>query len=746
MRCYRSVVLLIVLFVTLLPSAPAAAQGADGPGVQAFLDQQPGPLKGYREGGQSAATLLASAALYYGISPQLHLALLEATAALLSTPQPADATLRRPFGPAGPDGFSAQLEWASRELRAGLGPYSFPPTIRFSDGLTLTLTLDQAPEGVAVQRFLAQGRTAAAWRIAVERFGIAFQRYFKNELIRYGGIGTPAPAQPEPTRGNAGLTLFQPWQDGSRVVHLAYFDHVYPTVDSGDDGNSYVINYLGESNVQYDGHDGHDYYFPDEPVGTPILAAAAGMAYARTHRGNGVVILHPDGYETVYWHLDSFAAIFAGAVDRDQGVPVAVGTFLGRSGATGFVTGVPHLHFEVRRYGRQIDPYGWQGPGDDPCAAYAGCLPSPALWAPSLAGTFDFATPARPDATAGASVTFSGTDRDAVATPPTIQDDTTPPVATLTVNPPDDLLFAAAFDGQSVQQVGRGFPIAYGTTHFTAGRVGQALSLDAASLTYPVAGNLQASAGTISLWAKLPASYPVGRVPRNYLFAASANPAAGPVYRGTLALRRDALGPEGGPTWTFWTTADDEASRDLLATPDTLAPGWHHFALTWEAASGRKALYLDGTLAAATTGVTLPVALGEVMQLGRFTYGGSPSGAALDDLAMYRRALSASEIAALASPQLPDEGPLVVGRSLRVDTNALDDQGGIVAVQFGLDGVFEAPQPYYDAYRWTLPATSGPHELAVRYSDRAGNTTTVTRSLQLDLAPASRLYLPLLQR
>ena len=459
-----------------------------------------------------------------------------------------------------------------------------------------------------------------------------------------------------------------------------------------------------------------------------------------------MVILHPDGYETVYWHLDSFAAIFADAIDRDQGVPVAVGTFLGRSGATGFVTGTPHLHFEVRRYGRQIDPYGWQGPGDDPCAAYAGCLPSPALWAPSLAGTFDFTTSARPNATAGASVTFSGMDRDAVATSPPIQGDTTPPVGTLTVNPPDDLLFAAAFDGQSIQQVGRGFPIAYGTPHFTAGRVGQALSLDAASVTYPVAGNLRASAGTISLWAKLPASYPVGRVPRNYLFAASASPAAGPVYRGTLALRRDAVGPEGGPTWTFWTTADDEASRNLLAIPDTLAPGWHHFALTWEAASGRKALYLDGTLAAATTGVTLPVALGEVMQLGRFTYGGSPSGAALDDLAMYRRALSPGEIAVLASPHPPAEGPLVVGRSIRVDTNALDDQGGIVAVQLGLDGVFEAPQPYYDAYRWTLPATSGPHELAVRYSDRAGNTTTVTRSLQLDLAPASRLYLPLLQR
>jgi murein DD-endopeptidase MepM/ murein hydrolase activator NlpD len=711
--------LLVALLVALLPPAPTAAQAPDDLGVQRLLDAQPGPLKGFREDGRSAATLIASAALYYGVSPQIHLALLEATSGLLSNPAPPAESLRRPFSPAGPDGFAAQIEWASRELRAGLGPYDRPPTIHFSDGTSLTLTLDQAPEGVAVQRLLAQGRTEAQWRAAVERFGQAFDRYF-------GALTPLAPAAPAPAADASAGFLFQPWPMGTRVVHLAYFDHAYPNVDSGLPGNGYVVDFLGRGNVQYDGHDGHDYYFPDAPIGTPILAAAAGTAYARTHRGLGVVILHPGGYETVYWHLNDFAPIFAGLIDGSQGIAVRAGDLIGTSGTSGFVRGTPHLHFEVRRYRRQVDPYGWYGPGPDPCAEYAGCLPSGWLWHPSLIGSYDFTPPdAQPPAEAPALA---------------------PPVGTLSINPPADLLFAADFDGHAVQRVGRGFPSFDRGLRFSAGRIGQALALDAATLTYPLEGNLEPAAGTISLWARLPEAYPASTIPRHYLLAASAAPGAAPLYPGTLALRRDAAGPDGGPAWVFWTTADDEASRDLLAAPDTLGPGWHHFALSWDAARGHKALYLNGALAAEGEGLSLPAELGAVLHLGRFTYGGGHSGAELDQLQIYRRPLDAAEVAALAAaPPTVDDGPVRVrGRSLRLDTNAIAAEGGIVAVRIGLNGIFEAPQPYYDAYHWILPDAPGEYELAVRYSDRAGNTTTVTRSLILDLS--SSIYLPLVRR
>ncbi len=361
-----ALLLLIMLMAGMIPGAVRAApnptthlaqSSPEQLGVQGFLDQQPGPLKTYRDGDRSAATIIESNSLYYGLSPRLTLALLETSANLLSSASPPDAALRQPFGTAGPDGFAAQLEWANRELRAGLGPYDRPPTLRFTDGTTITLSLQQAPEGVAVQRFLALNRTQAEWRTLVDRFGQAFQRYFNNELPELGGSVQPPARQVQPSS----FSLMQPWPPGARVVHLAYFDHVYPTVDSGRDSNNIVVTYTGQRNVQYDGHDGHDYYFPDQPIGSPILAAAAGTAYARTHRGNGVVIVHPDGYETVYWHLDGFSDIFRDKVDTSQGVRVEAGTFLGTSGKTGFTDGTPHLHFEVRRYGRQVDPYGWYG-------------------------------------------------------------------------------------------------------------------------------------------------------------------------------------------------------------------------------------------------------------------------------------------------------------------------------------------------------------------------------------------------
>jgi murein DD-endopeptidase MepM/ murein hydrolase activator NlpD len=555
----RLALTLLFFLVAMCATRPALAQQERGLGVQPFLDEQPGLLKSYEEDGQAAAEIIEGAALYYGLSPRLHLALLEATAELLSDPSPPAGALRQPFGAGGPAGFAAQVDWASRELRAGLGPYSRPPTLRFSDGVTLTLTLDQAPEGVAVQRFLAIGRDSRQWRAAVERFGLAFAHYFNNELVQLEqpGIGaTPGAAErPElPRPAAAELTLLQPWAPGTSVVHLAYFDHVYPTVDSGDDGNGYVVNYLGQGNLQYDGHDGHDYYFPDQPVGTPIRAAAAGTAYARTHRGNGVVIMHPGGYETVYWHLDGFAPRFAEQIDSGRGVPVQAGEYLGTSGRSGFVRGTPHLHFEVRRYGKQVDPYGWYGPGADPCAAYAGCLPSAWLWSPETAGSYDFT---RPGATVaapsdGASAAASGSPSPATGggaeAPVALGADTTAPVGTFTLNPADDLLFSAGFDGHAVQDVGRGYPTFFGQPRFTEGRAGKALALNATGLTFPVAGNLRPGAGTISLWAELPASYPAGRIPRHYLLAASANPDDAPVYSGTLALapmasRRGSSGP-----------------------------------------------------------------------------------------------------------------------------------------------------------------------------------------------------------
>lgn len=705
---------LMILLLICCFSQPVAAKPQVEASVQAFLAAQPGPLKHFSEAGRSAATIIENNSLYYAISPRLLLALLETTNGLLSTPTPLPPTLAQPFSPLGPDGFAAQIEWASRELRAGLGPYDHPPVVHFTDGLTTELTLNQAPEGVAVQRLLAHGRTHAGWRQLVVRFNLVFTDYFQNELPPF-----PPPSVAIPT---GPMTLLAPWPLGTRMVHLAYFDHVYPTVDSIDDGNDFVVNYLGRGNVQYNAHDGHDYFFPDQPVGTPILAAAAGRAFARTHRGNGVVIVHPNGYETIYWHLDSFAPMFAGLVDSEQGLEVAAGQFIGTSGASGFVAGTPHVHFEVRAGGRQVDPYGWYGPGADPCLAYAGCATSTWLWSAALAGSYDFTPP-------GAEVA---------------QADSNAPEGTLTVNPPPDLLLLAHLDGTTVQQVGGGFAVADGLPAFVEGRYGKALRLRGETgLTFPSAPHIRPAAGTISLWVKVPEQFIPMRNGRHYLLATSANPNDDErIYTGTLALRHEIITDQTGATpqafWSFWTTPQQGIDgRDELRIPDTLTPGWHHIAVTWDTAQQRKALYVDGVLGAVAEGVVLPSELGDVIQLGRFTYGATASGIALDDLAIFNRALGASEVAQIAQAQEPIAGSSERVRSpkLLLDTNAADAEGGIGAVQLGRDGVFEDPQPYYDAFRWSLPTQEGTYTIAVRYFDRAGNSTTVTQSITLDLPP-----------
>jgi murein DD-endopeptidase MepM/ murein hydrolase activator NlpD len=703
--------------LALLVALPFAARSAPPlveSDLQAFLDAQPGPLKSYRdpglsgdEGGPRAASeIIQAAGTYYGLSPRILLALLEATGGLLSDPAPPDQALRQPFGPAGPDGFAAQVDWAAREIRAGLGPYERPPTLRFADGVTLTLTLDQAPEGVAVQRFLARGRDIAAWRAAVERFGQAFQHYFDNEL--------PEQRQPQP-QAVAGF-LHRPWPAGTRVVHLAYFDHMFPTVDTERPDNGSVVNYRGRGSVQYDGHDGHDFYFPDQPTGTYILAAADGIAHASTHRGNGAWIEHPGGYVTVYWHLTKFAGIFRGKVDTGKGVRVRAGDLLGSSGKTGFVVGSPHLHFEVRHNGKQVDPYGWYGPGADPCVAYTACEASVWLWSAELKGQLDFTPPGDP-------------------APP----DTAPPVASVAVNPPSDLLLLANFDAGPFAQLGAGTPEVAGELQYPDAKFGPgALVAGADRLAFPTAGTMSLDAGTIAFWARLPERYPETGNGRQYLLAASAHADEGPVYTGTLALRRDTLGPDGMPRWNFWTTPDSgDAGRDDLAAADTLGPGMHHFAITWDRARKSKTLSIDGAPVAATEGVELPSDIGAALTLGRWAPSGNAAGITYDELAVYDRALGTSAIAQLAARTTPLAAGAgrVVDPQIAVAVKAADDGGVVTGVQLGVDGVWGDPQPYADRYQLQLPAATGVYTVAARLFDRAGNSAIVSTTVTLAPPP-----------
>ncbi|MET8772336.1 transglycosylase family protein [Streptomyces sp. NPDC004658] len=97
-------------------------------------------------------------------------------------------------------------------------------------------------------------------------------------------------------------------------------------------------------------HTGVDFLVP---TGTSVKAAAAGRVVAAGWGGSygyQVVIRHADGRYTQYAHLSAIAV--------RTGQSVTAGQRIGRSGATGNVTG-PHLHFEVRTgpgFGSDVDP------------------------------------------------------------------------------------------------------------------------------------------------------------------------------------------------------------------------------------------------------------------------------------------------------------------------------------------------------------------------------------------------------
>lgn len=90
------------------------------------------------------------------------------------------------------------------------------------------------------------------------------------------------------------------------------------------------------------------------PIGTPILAAADGEVTAAgpaSGFGLWVKVLHADGTETIYGHINDFSVA--------PGQYVSAGQQIATVGNRGQSTG-PHLHFEVHDpSGVKVDPAQW---------------------------------------------------------------------------------------------------------------------------------------------------------------------------------------------------------------------------------------------------------------------------------------------------------------------------------------------------------------------------------------------------
>lgn len=86
------------------------------------------------------------------------------------------------------------------------------------------------------------------------------------------------------------------------------------------------------------------------PVGTSVRASGGGTVAAAGYDpdyGLYVLLRHPSGYETMYGHASRLLAA--------EGDQVEAGQVIVLSGNSGHST-APHLHFEIRRGGKSIDP------------------------------------------------------------------------------------------------------------------------------------------------------------------------------------------------------------------------------------------------------------------------------------------------------------------------------------------------------------------------------------------------------
>jgi len=118
----------------------------------------------------------------------------------------------------------------------------------------------------------------------------------------------------------------------------------------------FISSYFGERADPFDGleafHKGVDFA---GSAGSPVTAVAAGVvtwAGERTGYGKLVEINHGDGFTTRYAHNERTLVTVGQTVKRGESVALM--------GSTGRSTG-PHVHFEVLRNGRQVDPLSFIG-------------------------------------------------------------------------------------------------------------------------------------------------------------------------------------------------------------------------------------------------------------------------------------------------------------------------------------------------------------------------------------------------
>lgn len=197
----------------------------------------------------------------------------------------------------------------------------------------------------------------------------------------------------QPGTQNKRLPVFsRPFDGAFRAINL--FDHQTPGEYRAYDTGSRQLTYCGLDMLGLP--EGHEGYTWAVPAGTPIFPVADGVVSAAgaepdfycqltkamvsgqqvievTHHGLGGAV-----FITTYRHLSQVLV--------KEGDKVVASKRIGLSGQSGCAL-EPVLFFSVKRLGGTrtgkatwVDPYGWDGPGEDPWARHPEGAASHYLW------------------------------------------------------------------------------------------------------------------------------------------------------------------------------------------------------------------------------------------------------------------------------------------------------------------------------------------------------------------------------
>jgi murein DD-endopeptidase MepM/ murein hydrolase activator NlpD len=188
----------------------------------------------------------------------------------------------------------------------------------------------------------------------VQQLAAALNRAEANYQELRQILGAKAP--PAPRGGGSSTTAATTASSGMRAVTIrATAPAAPPRYETGASVPSHwpldVSGFVTRGQVRPgDAAESHPGIDIAVPVGTPVRASGGGtVAEAGYDVDYGLFVLlrHPSGYETMYGHASRLLVV--------EGDEVQSGQVIGLSGSSGRST-APHLHFEIRRDKKSLDP------------------------------------------------------------------------------------------------------------------------------------------------------------------------------------------------------------------------------------------------------------------------------------------------------------------------------------------------------------------------------------------------------